>query len=109
MSLANHCYLRQVRRIKLVRAYTRSRRNSASSDAKPSNLRPRIQADIQQNLNTGLRHRFSAALLGVKGSFLRQSSNGQTKDENPVARLKLLLVSLLLLTYLSHWLTVLEM
>lgn len=86
-------YSRQVRRIKLVRAYTRSRRNSASSESKPSNLRPRIQADIQQNLSVSLRQRVSATLLGVKGSFLRQSPSGQTKDESPVARLKLLLVS----------------
>jgi len=40
-----------------------------------------------------LRQRVSAAVLGVKGSFLRQDQNAQNKDENPVARLRLLLVS----------------
>ena len=39
-----------------------------------------------------LRQRVSAAVLGVKGSFLRQDSNAQNKNENPVARLRLLLV-----------------
>ena len=40
-----------------------------------------------------LRQRVSAAVLGVKGSFLRQDQNAQNKSENPVARLRLLLVS----------------
>lgn len=39
-----------------------------------------------------LRQRVSAAVLGVKGSFLRQDPGAQNKDENPVARLRLLLV-----------------
>ena len=39
-----------------------------------------------------LRQRVSAAILGVKGSFLRQDRNAQNKNENPVARLRLLLV-----------------
>jgi hydroxymethylglutaryl-CoA reductase (NADPH) len=40
-----------------------------------------------------LRQRTSAALLGVKGSLLRsQSKEKGGKEENPVARLKLLLV-----------------
>ena len=39
-----------------------------------------------------LRQRVSAAVLGVKGSFLRQDPNAQNKNENPVARLRLLLV-----------------
>ena len=77
----------------MARALTRSRRNSNVSDSKPSNLvRPRVQADIEQNLNMSLRQRVSAAVLGVKGSFLRQDQNAQNKSENPVARLRLLLV-----------------
>lgn len=83
----------QVRRIKLARALTKSRRNSTTSDSKPSSLvRPRIQADIEQNLNMSLRQRVSAAVLGVKGSFLRLDQSAQNKNENPVARLRLLLV-----------------
>jgi hydroxymethylglutaryl-CoA reductase (NADPH) len=40
-----------------------------------------------------LRQRTSAALLGVKGSLLRSQSKEKVgKEENPVARLKLLLV-----------------
>lgn len=66
---------------------------STISDSKPSNLvRPRVQADIEQNLNMSLGQRVSAAVLGVKGSFLRQDQNAQNKNENPVARLRLLLV-----------------
>jgi hypothetical protein len=44
-----------------------------------------------------LRQRVSAAVLGVKGSFLRQDPNAQNKNENPVARLRLLLVCVLFL------------
>jgi len=41
-----------------------------------------------------LRQRTSAALLGVKGSLLKSQSKEEKdgKEENPVARLKLLLV-----------------
>jgi hydroxymethylglutaryl-CoA reductase (NADPH) len=87
---------RQVRRIKLVRALSRSQMNSASSDSRPNSIvRPRIKADIEQNLNMSLRHRVSATILGVKGSILRQNSDQEAKPENPVTRLKLLLVSIM--------------
>jgi hypothetical protein len=52
-----------------------------------------------------LRQRVSAAVLGVKGSFLRQDQNAQNKNENPVARLRLLLVSYSCLTTVGIMLT----
>lgn len=97
----------EVRRIKLARTLTRSRRNS-TTEQKPSNLaRPRIQADIEQNLNMSLRHRVSAAVLGVKGSFLRQDKNAQNKNENPVARLRLLLIASFLTLHMLNLCTTL--
>ena len=66
-----------------------SSRRSSLSDVKPPVI---VNGQIQMpKLN--LRQRTSAALLGVKGSLLRsQSKEKGGKEENPVARLKLLLV-----------------
>jgi len=61
------------------------------SDVKP----PVIVNGQLQMPKLNLRQRTSATLLGVKGSFLRsQSKEKDGKEENPVARLKLLLVRL---------------
>ena len=59
------------------------------SDGKP----PVIVNGQVQMPKLNLRQRTSAALLGVKGSLLRSQSKEKVgKEENPVARLKLLLV-----------------
>ncbi|KAH9968240.1 hydroxymethylglutaryl-coenzyme A reductase-domain-containing protein [Russula dissimulans] len=77
----------EVRRIKMFRAL--SSRRSSMSDVKP----PVIVNGQLQMPKLSLRQRTSAALLGVKGSFLRsQSKEKDGKEENPVARLKLLLI-----------------
>lgn len=60
------------------------------ADGKPPVI---VNGQIQMP-KLSLRQRTSAALLGVKGSLLRSQSNKEKvgKEENPVARLKLLLV-----------------
>jgi len=66
-----------------------SSRRSSLSDVKPPVV---VNGQIQMP-KLSLRQRTSAALLGVKGSLLRsQSKEKLGKEENPVARLKLLLV-----------------
>ena len=63
------------------------------SDGKPPVI---VNGQIQMP-KLSLRQRTSAALLGVKGSLLRSQSKEKVgKEENPVARLKLLLVRPLL-------------
>lgn len=59
------------------------------SDGKPPAI---VNGQIQMP-KLSLRQRTSATLLGVKGSLLRSQSKEKVgKEENPVARLKLLLV-----------------
>ena len=82
----------EVRRIKMFRNMSRS--GPKSADGKPATVLSNGQLQMPQ-LN--FRQRTSAAVLGVKGSFLRQTqgTDGKvkdTKEESPVARLKLLLV-----------------
>jgi len=59
-----------------------------------SNGKPPVIVNGQLQMpKLSLRQRTSAALLGVKGSLLRSQSKEKVgKEENPVARLKLLLV-----------------
>lgn len=116
--MLTNSYSIQVRRIKTARAMTRSslsRSSSTSSLASGFNLKtlsaasgkPSALANGRSKLSSvkepaspkGLRQRLSA-LLGEKGSGLIQSmenagstkTGSPTKQENPVARLKLLLV-----------------
>jgi len=87
----------EVRRIKMFRAL--SSRRSSMTDGKPPVI---VNGQIQMP-KLSLRQRTSAALLGVKGSLLRSQSKEKVgKEENPVARLKLLLiVSFLSLHFLN--------
>ncbi|KAH7910359.1 hydroxymethylglutaryl-coenzyme A reductase-domain-containing protein [Hygrophoropsis aurantiaca] len=82
----------EVRRIQTVREMTRSRSsNNLSSEGKVSALaRP-----PQHQQDNSLRHKISETLLGVKGSMLRRKNSPppDLKEENPVARLKLLLIA----------------
>jgi hydroxymethylglutaryl-CoA reductase (NADPH) len=58
-----------------------------------SNGKPPVIVNGQLQMpKLSLRQRTSAALLGVKGSLLRSQSKEKVgREENPVARLKLLL------------------
>jgi hydroxymethylglutaryl-CoA reductase (NADPH) len=77
----------EVRRVKMFRVL--SSRRSSMSDVKPPVL---VNGQLQLP-KLSFRQRTSAALLGVKGSLLKsQSKEKDGKEENPVARLKLLLV-----------------
>ncbi|KAH9053184.1 hydroxymethylglutaryl-coenzyme A reductase-domain-containing protein [Lactarius vividus] len=77
----------EVRRVKMFRVL--SSRRSSMSDVKP----PVIVNGQLQMPKLSFRQRTSAALLGVKGSLLKsQSKEKDGKEENPVARLKLLLI-----------------
>ena len=67
-------------------------RSTSISDVKPPSV---VNGDSQLQMpQLGFRQRFSAHVLGVKGSFLRQthSKDKDSKEEGPFARLKLVLV-----------------
>lgn len=85
-----HAIVFKVRRIQAARVMTRSRSsNTLNNDGKAGVL---IRSSPPQEV--GLWHRISETVLGVKGSMLKRRSNltTETTEENPVARLKLLLV-----------------
>ena len=88
------CSLRQVRRIKMFR--TISRRGRKADQPRPSSVPESATAGADDALS-GLRQRAASALLGAKGGSLTHSSrqDAGSPAENPVARLKLLLVSAL--------------
>ncbi|KAI0264687.1 hydroxymethylglutaryl-coenzyme A reductase-domain-containing protein [Gloeopeniophorella convolvens] len=93
----------EVRRIKLFRVL--SSRRSSMSDVKPPTI---VNGQIQMP-KLSLRQRTSAAILGVKGSLLKsQSKEKENKEENPVARLKLLLIVSFLSLHLLNLCTTLS-
>ncbi|TFK71914.1 hypothetical protein BDN72DRAFT_402708 [Pluteus cervinus] len=81
------CIMIEVRRIQTVRAKTRSRSSSFVNQTPPSSIRQSGQSTPEV---PSLRRKISSMLLGVKGSSVQASSKRQ---ENPVARLKLLLIA----------------
>jgi len=67
-------------------------RSTSISDIKPLSV---TSGDSQLQMpQLGFRQRFSAHVLSVKGSFLRQThdKDKDNKEEGPFARLKLILV-----------------
>ncbi|KAI0064909.1 hypothetical protein BV25DRAFT_1799483 [Artomyces pyxidatus] len=95
----------EVRRIKMFRSMSRSRRASMTDVKSPVLVNGQIQ---MPQLN--FRQRTSAAILGVKGSLLRTQQGVEKKDgkdENPVARLKLLLIVSFLSLHLLNLITTL--
>lgn len=96
----------EVRRIRTARVMTRSRSSaSIKNEGKTSSL---IRS-TQPPPDTGLWHRISQTLLGVKGSMLRRQHNVaiEAKDENPAARLKLLLIASFLTLHVLNFTTTL--
>jgi hypothetical protein len=69
---------------------TRSRSSNNLTERKPSAL---VRSSPQAQ-DASLSRQLSESLLGVKGSMLRQKNSPppEVKEENPLARLKLLLV-----------------
>ncbi|KIJ07939.1 hypothetical protein PAXINDRAFT_173184, partial [Paxillus involutus ATCC 200175] len=95
----------EVRRIQTVREMTRARSsNNLTSEGTVSALiRPTPPPE-----DNSLRHKISETLLGTKGSLLRQkNSPPETKEENPVARLKLLLIASFLTLHILNFTTTL--
>lgn len=83
----DNCF--KVRRIQTARVMTRSRSsNTLNTEGKAGVLvRPSSPQEVS------LWHKISETVLGVKGSMLKRRSNPiEITEENPVARLKLLLV-----------------
>ena len=72
----------------------RSMRRSSSSGIKSSMARSTFKPQAAPSEPKGLRERMSAALIGVKGASLNAS---QEFEVNPMARLKLLIVSALVM------------
>ncbi|KAF9443874.1 hypothetical protein P691DRAFT_712652 [Macrolepiota fuliginosa MF-IS2] len=116
-----------VRRIKTARAMTRTSRSSSTSSmasglnlkslsaasGKPSALASgRSKHQGEQTLVKGLRHKISSALLGEKGSGLVKNGHEgddnakmAKKQENPVARLKLLLIATFMTLHILNLIT----
>ncbi|KAF8345352.1 hydroxymethylglutaryl-CoA reductase [Amanita rubescens] len=107
----------EVRRIKNVRSLTQSRtptispasgRPSALARSSATNLAALAQAaEVRPKTLT---HRLSSALLGVKGEALPShgktaSKDKVTKQENPVARLKLLLIASFTVLHILNFIT----
>ncbi|KAG1759153.1 hydroxymethylglutaryl-coenzyme A reductase-domain-containing protein [Suillus occidentalis] len=95
----------EVRRIKAARDMTRSRSSNNLTERKPSAL-VRSPPQVQ---DASLSRQLSETLLGVKGSMLRQKNSPppEVKEENPLARLKLLLIASFLTLHILNFATTL--
>lgn len=96
----------EVRRIKMVRAFSKSRVSTPAPTSpvlKPTILKSSPLARPQPPVErppAGFAEKLSSALLGVKGSLLKDGEHGSVSsrsrrrelEENPMARLKLLIV-----------------
>ncbi|KAI5996069.1 hydroxymethylglutaryl-coenzyme A reductase-domain-containing protein [Pisolithus marmoratus] len=94
----------EVRRIRMARVMSRSR---SSTNIKAEGKTSSLIRQTQPQLDTGLWHRISDTVLGVKGSMLKRQHNGtiESKDENPAARLKLLLIASFLTLHVLNFTT----
>ena len=101
----------EVRRVKMVRAFSKSRASTpvpASPVLKPTILKsssPLKPQPVVEKPPIGFAEKLSVALLGVKGSLLKEGEPGGRRrrrelEENPMARLKLLIVRHILYPFL---------
>ncbi|KAF8434525.1 hydroxymethylglutaryl-coenzyme A reductase-domain-containing protein [Boletus edulis BED1] len=96
----------EVRRIQTARVLTRSRSaNNLTAEGTVSALARPSQSVEGPNLH----HKFSDTLLGIKGSMLRDKNSPPTdeKEQDPVARLKLLLLVSFLTLHILNFTTTL--
>ncbi|KAG6379667.1 hydroxymethylglutaryl-coenzyme A reductase-domain-containing protein [Boletus reticuloceps] len=96
----------EVRRIQTARVLTRSRStNNLTAEGTVSALARSSQSVEGHNLH----HKFSDTLLGIKGSMLRDKNSPPTdeKEQDPVARLKLLLLVSFLTLHILNFTTTL--
>ncbi|KAF9239343.1 hydroxymethylglutaryl-coenzyme A reductase-domain-containing protein [Melanogaster broomeanus] len=96
----------EVRRIQTAREMTRSR--SSNNLAAGGRVSALVRSSSPPEDNS-LSHKISDTLLGVKGSLLRPNNSllPQTKEDNPVARLKLLLIVSFLTLHILNFTTTL--
>ncbi|KAF9226329.1 hypothetical protein BS17DRAFT_698606 [Gyrodon lividus] len=96
----------EVRRIQTAREMTRSRSSNNLTVKGTVSALVRPSPPPEDN---SLRHKISETLLGAKGSLLRQKNSPplETKEENPVARLKLLLIVSFLTLHVLNFTTTL--
>ncbi|KAL7284025.1 hypothetical protein ACG7TL_001300 [Trametes sanguinea] len=105
----------EVRRIKKVREMSRSRSNSITAvTANGTAVRGAMsRSGSKQNLTVpsdepkNLRERVSNSVIGVKGSLLKEDSVRTQEVENPMARLKLLLIASFLTLHILNFCTTL--
>ncbi|KAJ3762221.1 hydroxymethylglutaryl-coenzyme A reductase-domain-containing protein [Lentinula raphanica] len=92
------CIMIEVRRIQSIRAISKSRATSVAATPMGSpKLRP---------VNPSLGKKISSLVLGEKGSSLPATRDKkQSKPENPVARLKLLLITTFLTLHILNFIT----
>ncbi|KAI0371286.1 3-hydroxy-3-methylglutaryl-coenzyme A reductase [Pilatotrama ljubarskyi] len=103
----------EVRRIKKVREMSRSRTSSVTAvtangtAVRGAMTRPSSRADAPADQEPkNLRERVSASVIGVKGSLLKDGPRMQ-EVENPMARLKLLLIASFLTLHILNFCTTL--
>ncbi|KAH9887206.1 3-hydroxy-3-methylglutaryl-coenzyme A reductase [Cubamyces lactineus] len=104
----------EVRRIKKVREMTRSRSSSITAvTANGTAVRGALsRSSSKTNLASSpepknLRERVSASVIGVKGSLLKEDNPRMQEVENPMARLKLLLIASFLTLHILNFCTTL--
>ncbi|KZT70396.1 hypothetical protein DAEQUDRAFT_725287 [Daedalea quercina L-15889] len=97
----------EVRRVKQIRQMNRSRSNSVVQNG--SGIRPALSKRPTANAPTPktTSERLSAAVLGVKGSLLPETHGNKAHpaDENPMYRLKLLLIASFLTLHILNFIT----
>ncbi|KIL63528.1 hypothetical protein M378DRAFT_665597 [Amanita muscaria Koide BX008] len=97
----------EVRRIKNVRSITSRTPAISPTSGRPSAMARSAATSLA---SVTLRHRLSSALLGVKGEALTPKGKLSKKDtidkqENPVARLKLLLIASFTILHVLNFIT----
>ncbi|KAM5532160.1 hypothetical protein V8D89_014185 [Ganoderma adspersum] len=106
----------EVRRIKKVRDMTRARSRSSSITAVTANgtavrgvlsRKSSKQSVTEIETTKNLRQRATDSAIGVKGSFLKDGGRLQEAEENPMARLKLLLIASFLTLHILNFCTTL--
>ncbi|KAI0790504.1 3-hydroxy-3-methylglutaryl-coenzyme A reductase [Abortiporus biennis] len=99
----------EVRRIKMVRALSKSQASTPPSPTiKPALSKPKPQPEVKKPQTFS--ERISDAVIGVKGSLLKDESGGRTTkelEENPMARLKLLIIASFVTLHILNFFTTL--
>ncbi|OSX63533.1 hypothetical protein POSPLADRAFT_1169005 [Postia placenta MAD-698-R-SB12] len=97
----------EVRRVKLVRQMSRSRTTAVVNGSGNGVRSALVRSARSEVIRKSPSERVKAALLGVKGSLLpeTQGHKAHAVDENPMSRLKLLLIASFLTLHILNWCT----